>query len=117
MQFKNPFIFTSFVVEGSFIERGTEPNAAWCNTYSTFSTAFMQVLLSLISPSINLKFLFSKKGIIDFLYGIVTASPFKEEFVRINSGKRSALSIGKFLKKAGIFSRLKKFVKYFFIAF
>ena len=27
-----PLMFTSFVVIGSFIERGTEPSAAWCKT-------------------------------------------------------------------------------------
>ena len=30
--FKKPFIFTSLLVMGSLIERGTEPSAAWCNT-------------------------------------------------------------------------------------
>ena len=52
--FKKPPTFTSFDVIGSFTERGTEPNAASCNTYSIPSTAFLQSPRLRISPTTNL---------------------------------------------------------------
>ena len=48
-------MLTSFVVIGSLMERGTEPNAASCKTYSISSTAFRQSSIFRISPTCKLK--------------------------------------------------------------
>ena len=68
--FKKPETLTSLDVIGSFIDLGTDPKAAWCNTKSTPFVASLQTSKVLISPSINLKLESVKNEVIFSLFPV-----------------------------------------------
>src|SRR3569832_2954646 len=53
---RKPVLLAACVVNGASIERGTDPIAAWCRTYSTSLHTVWHVMRSRMSPRLNLKF-------------------------------------------------------------